>query len=157
VNGANSAVGYRRAFARRWLYRLRYPITAQRFWSLSLVMGTVYRLVPRPSLGRYEFGDPAYQLKAEWLDSHSEWADYTTGDSGWGMWYALFHDVPVPWSLGSETWLMKVDSQGFVGVERYDDHEAGMADFEAYDEGYKAYPEDDGWREGQPEFNGAFR
>lgn len=160
--------GYKRRPLRRWLYRARHPIEVQCFWSLALVQSIVYRLVPRPSLGRYEFGDAGYQLRAEWLDTHSEYADYTTGDSGWGMWYALFDRLDVPWSLQPETWLMKVDSQGFVGVEQYSDPDEAMADFQAYDRSYVYDPEnvdefgigpdgpDDFNIEGQPEFNGAF-
>lgn len=134
----SSMTGYKRRSLRRTLYALRYPIVQQRFWSLSLVLLIVYRLVPRPSLGRYEgsFYDPSRALKTEWLDDHSEYAEMTTGSTSWGMWYALFNRLDVPWSLRPETWILKVDGQGFVGAEWFSDHKEAMADFMAYDDGY---------------------
>lgn len=106
--------GYKNIRLRRLLYTLRYPMTKQRFWSLSLVLTTVYSLAPRPALGRYTDYNPQRSLKAEWLDEHSEYAGETTGDSDVYFWAALFPDLVVPWSLKPETWVLTVDSHGFV-------------------------------------------
>lgn len=122
--------GYKRVRLRRWLYRLRYPVTAQRFWSLTLVQAIVYRLVPRPSFGRYEAHGARYQLMAEWLDQHSEYADRTTGNTDTWIYAALFDNIEVPWSLKPETWLMTVDFQGFIDIRLHSEGYDVVSQFE---------------------------
>lgn len=154
-------IGYQRRSLRRLLYGVRHPIEKQRFWSLSLVQSIVYRLVPRTSPGRYETYNPRLALIAEWLDTNSEMADVTTGDSDWYQWAALFAQADVPWSLKPETWLLTVDTRGFVTAS---DDEAEDR-FDAIDREYVYDPEnedefggpDDSRNvEGDPTLNGAF-
>lgn len=131
----DTRVGYRRRSLRRVLYMIRYPIQQQRFWSLALVESLVYRLVPRPSLGRYESWEPARALQTQWLDEHSEYAGETTGDSDTYIWAALFHMLDVPWSRQPETWTLTVDSRGFVEARR----DEGAVDFMAIANNYDIF------------------
>jgi len=110
--------GYKRQPLRRALYILRYPLRFERSYSLSLVANIVYRLAPRPPFGRYEDWDPQRSLKTEWLDGHTEYAGETTGDSDTYLWAALFAEIEVPWSLKPETWVLTVDSRGFVSAQQ---------------------------------------
>lgn len=156
-----TGIGYKRRSLRRWLYRLRYPITAQRFWSLSLVQHAIYRLVPRPTYGRYEHPTPSFSLIAEWFDDNSELAEDTTGDSDTYLWAAMFSVIP-PWSREIENWMLTVDTRGFVDATRYDGWELLREAFVMIEEHWLPEPGDDTFEEpwpnaeGDPTLNGAF-
>ncbi len=145
---------YRRALLRRALYHVRFPLGYARYHLGGWAGRRLARLAPLP--GRYEGNDPVAALKAEWFDSHLEYAYAETGDTDTYIHVALFVLVP-PWSRNEESWLMTTDSRGFVEIS---DRNA-VQRFADYDLEYRAIEagvdDTSGFREGQPEFNGAFR
>jgi len=151
--------GYKRGWLRRTLYKIRYP----RWFIRRFTFETLERLTYRPRFGRYEGqSDPADALKAEWLDTHSEYATDTTGDSDTYIWAALFQSFDVPWSRKPETWLVIVDTHGFVDVEEgganVEQRFAEIAEEFAFDPDYTdAFEPMPSWfPEGDPTRNGAF-
>lgn len=168
VSPFDSQRGYRRRRLRRLLYIVRHP----RHLRLDLyrfVGHLILRFVGHPHAGRYEGMGPSLAMKVEWLDDHSEYADATTGDSGWlGGWTALFLDLDVPWSRDPESWSINVDSQGFVTGWQYDDADEARDDFARTNHDYVYDPENEDefggpddsgpWSnpEGDPTLNGAF-
>lgn len=160
------SLGYDRLALRRLLYTLRHPIEKQRFWSLALVESIVYRLVERPSLGRYEAWNPRWSMKAEWLDSHIQYVDRETGSTDWYQWVGAFFMVDVPWSLKPESWLISVDGRGFVYATQFPKASDVEREFEIADQSYTTSLSDDvsdafmdmfDNPEGEPTINGAFR
>ena len=117
VSPFSPRVGYKRVELRRWLYRLRFPLTSLRFAAYSVGIAIADRIVEPMGLGRYEAMNPSAAIKTEWLDSHSEYANETTGDSDLYVWAALFHLIEVPWSFEPQTWVITVDSRGSVSSE----------------------------------------
>lgn len=110
--------GYRRTRLRRWLYRLRHSRRnfIQTVRGLIMVALASYKHHP----GRYEGNDS--QLIAEWLDSNSEWANETIGDTTeYGSWFALFTGS-FPW--GDANYIIQVTDDGFVSMyTQYDAEE----------------------------------
>jgi hypothetical protein len=113
--------GYRRSRIRRIASRISVPwlSTKRTFWNVAYSL--LKRVAPYTGPGRYRGNESADQLKAEWLDGHTEYAGEMTGESeSFGVWAALFAEIDVPWSLKPESWLLTTDSQGFVGIGRDD-------------------------------------
>lgn len=155
--------GYRRGRLRGWLWYLSHPRFVQKRHSLRLVLAILDRIAPYTGPGRFEGNAPQMALKVEWLSSVSEDASDTAGDTDrFGLFVMLFEGIFVPWSRQSEDWIVMIDSSGFV--DGYRPTEAREA-FEQYVRNFMEDGEDiedddpEPWtnREGQPEFNGAFR
>lgn len=160
VSPWEAGVGYRRVGFRRMAYRLRHPLDTLRFMSLDIVETIVYGLVERPPVGRFNSWDPQWSMKAEWLDQHSEYANAETGDTDWYQFVSLFLNLDVPWSLKPESWIVAVDQRGFVYADKYNDMFEAQARFDEIEHDYELTQLDEDPfenREGQPEFNGAFR
>lgn len=122
-------VGYRRVVIRRVLWKVTHPLITERLASLRWVI-RILNLVAYTGPGRYEQFDGPSRMKVEWLDSNTELASDTTGESeGFGIWVAAFVDFDVPWSRMPENWLLSVNSFGFVAAEVFDDEDDLMADF----------------------------
>lgn len=164
-------VGYKRRPLRRLFYVLRFPITESRFLSLYMANRLLGHITPYTGPGRYEAMDPRNRLKAEWFDQHSEYASASIGDLEiypYRNW--LFASLDVPWSRQPESWVMEADEQGFIVVLQYENEVEARSAFSGaeyrFDEAMHEQEQDDFgydgdealfWREGRPEFNGAFR
>lgn len=161
VSPWNNHGGYRRRRLRRFLWMATHPMRTQRTTSLRYVVRLLTAIAPYTGPGKYEGMDAATALKVEWLDQHMEYADREEG-SVETLFVALFLNLDVPWSRTGESWILAIDSQGFVTGFQPDNPKATFDQYAAAYMGGDEDIEDDDpepWsnREGQPEFNGAFR
>lgn len=164
-------------YDRTWIRRVAFYVTVPRlalvysFWRVTF--NVLDRLAPYVGPGRFElFYQPRDALKAEWLYDHSEYATDEFGDVETAYQYNwFFEESAVPWSRDPETWIMSITAQGFVTASYFEilgdaqvlfererdafDRLTAEPDDDDLPEGWRI--DDDGWREGQPEFNGAFR
>lgn len=161
--------GYSRRPLRRFLWIVFHPLRWQRLTSLRLVIRILNRVDGGTPRGRYEGNSSSRALIAAWLDEHSEYASRSTGSVDWGVALDLFENLDAPWSRKPESWLLSHDHHGFVTADQFYYAASAIEVFEATDRDYVndeenvdeyGGPDDSApWtnREGQPEFNGAFR
>ncbi|HEX5016587.1 MAG TPA: hypothetical protein VFX15_03255 [Actinomycetes bacterium] len=153
----DGARGYRRVWIRRLVTRPFF----WRVWPRSLALRILSRFAPYVGPGKFEGVARSDQLKARWLYDHSEYMHASDGDTyEYGLWFGVFLDLDVPWSREPESWMLSEDSSGFVYAYHALNAEAAEIAFDndqhAYNDWLDEANEDGGWREGQPEFNGAF-
>jgi hypothetical protein len=115
-------IGYANVWLRRFLYTARSPLVFMRLRSLELSLSLLQQIAPYPERGRYEgMTMPSTRLKAEWLDSHSEYADQSVGDlTIYPLFNSLFASLDVPWSRRPESWIVETDEMGFVIALQYE-------------------------------------